>query len=42
MCSNLFKAYILTSSDTASKIGTKAAAVIYGRIDYLINNFGLG
>ena len=41
MCSNLFKAYILTSSDTASKIGTKAAAVIYGRIDYLINNFGL-
>ena len=42
MCSNLFKAYILTSSDTASKIGTKAAAVIYGRIDYRINNFGLG
>ena len=40
MCSNLFKAHILTGSDFTSKIGTKAAAVKCGQIDYL-NNFGL-
>ena len=40
MCSNLFKAHILTGSDTTSKIGKKAAAIICGQIDYL-NNFGL-
>ena len=40
MCSNLFKAHILTSSDTTSKISTKVAAIKYGQIDYL-NNFGL-
>ena len=40
MCSSLFKAHILTSSDTTSKIDTKAAAIKCGPIDYL-NNFGL-
>ena len=40
MCSNLFTAHILTGSDTTSKIGTKAAAIKCGQIDYL-NNFGL-
>ena len=40
MCSSLFKAHILTGSDTTSKIDTKAAAIKCGPIDYL-NNFGL-
>ena len=42
MCSNLFKAQILTGSDTMtmSKTVTKAAAVKCGQIDYF-NNFGL-
>ena len=40
MCSNLFKAHILTGSNTTSKIGTKAAAIKCGQTDYL-NNFGL-
>ena len=40
MCSHLFKAHILTGSDTTSKIGAKAAAIKCGRIDYL-NSFGL-
>ena len=38
MCSNLFKAHILTGSDTTSKIGTKAAAIKCGQN---LNNFGL-
>ena len=33
--SNLFKAHILTGSDTTSNIGTKAAAIKRGQIDYL-------
>ena len=41
MCSNLFKAHILTGSDTTSKSGTKAAAIKCGQIDY-VSNFGLG
>ena len=40
MCSNLFKAHIITGSDTSSKMGTKAAAIKCGQIDYF-NNFGL-
>ena len=40
MCSKLFKAHILMGSDTTSKIGTKAAAIKCGQIDYL-NYFGL-
>ena len=40
MCSNLFKAHVLTGSDTTSKIGTKAAAIKCGQIDYR-NNFRL-
>ena len=39
-CLNLFKAHILTGSDTTGKIGMKAAAIKCGQIDYL-NNFGL-
>ena len=40
MCSNAFKSHMLTGSDTTSKIGTKAAAIKCGQIDYL-NNFRL-
>ena len=42
MCSNLFKAQILTGSDTMtiSKTVTKAASVKCGQIDYF-NNFRL-
>ena len=35
MCPNVFKAHILTGSDTTSKIGTKATAIKCGQIDYL-------
>ena len=38
MCSNLFKAHILTGSDTTSKIGTKAAVI---KCEQNLNNFGL-
>ena len=40
MCSNLFKAHILTASGAKSKIGTKAAAIKSGQIYYL-NSFWL-
>ena len=40
VCSNLFKAHILSCSDTTRKISTKTAAIKCGQIDY-VDNFGL-